>query len=61
MKLHKFVGFVSALCSSNDVKAYPAFKYYANGKFVANYDGDRNAADLLSFVSNPPHLKKAEL
>lgn len=49
------------ICYSLDVKGYPAFKYFANGKSVASYEGDRNAADLLSFVSNPPHLKKAEL
>lgn len=41
-----------------EVKGYPTFKYFANGRFVEDYAGQRTKTDLLQFFEQK--LSKAE-
>lgn len=45
----------SDLCDKQGVNGYPTIKYYRYGAFVVEYDGERTAADFLSFMKSPPN------
>lgn len=48
----------SDICLMSNIKVYPSFKYYKNGEFIANYEGDRTIEDVIAFLNKPTRSKE---
>jgi len=46
------------ICSAQEVKGYPTFLYFADGKFVEKYTGGRSKSEFLSFIKSKPTAAK---
>ena len=47
------------ICTKYDVSGYPTFKYMLYGKNAQAYNGGREEADFISFMSDPENAKKS--
>ena len=48
----------SETCKGADVKGYPTFLYYENGKFLEKYTGGRTTADFIAHVTKEKSADK---
>ncbi|KAJ1674004.1 hypothetical protein EV182_004154 [Spiromyces aspiralis] len=39
------------LCEQNNIEGYPTVNYYSNGSYSFEYEGEREAQDLINFAS----------
>lgn len=40
-----------------EIRGFPTLRYFRKGKNAAEYDGQRKADDLVSYMRNPPSAK----
>jgi len=50
-----------SICSEHDVKGYPTIKYFANGKYVAEYDATRTKDGFVEYLTGKAGNVKTEL
>ena len=59
--VHNFLKYsflIAGLCLVQEIKSYPTFMFFQNGKFIEQYKGGRTKEDFISYVSKPPKAKE---